>query len=72
VFRNAKKIICVLLSIKVHYYFAFSGIQHGISQLKKGPTYDYVIMITMVRINNKEIGWYTFSRDVHIHVASNT
>jgi hypothetical protein len=26
----------------------------------------------MVSINNKEIGWYTFSRDVYIHVASNT
>jgi hypothetical protein len=28
-------------------------------------------MITMVSINNKEIGWYTFSRDFYIHVGDN-
>jgi hypothetical protein len=31
-----------------------------------------MITITMVSVNNKEIGWYTFSIDYYIHVASNT
>jgi hypothetical protein len=35
-------------------YFAFSGIQYDINQLKKRPTLDYVIIITMVSIYNKE------------------
>jgi hypothetical protein len=58
VFRNVKKIICVLLSIKIHCFFAFFGIQHDINQLKKGPTEAYRASI--------------ISRDDYIHVASNT
>jgi hypothetical protein len=39
VFRNAKKIICVLLSIKVHCYFAFSGILVGSMAHRRGVEY---------------------------------
>jgi hypothetical protein len=66
--RSAKKIICVLITINVYRYFSFSGIQHGINQLKERPAKDYVIMIIIIGIYNKQVGWYALSRDDYLEV----